>query len=137
MQTNRTTKATKQNVLFCALMVVGLVLYVLTDAVIDGLGWAGTLITIVLYLAWRYTLTLCQDETPNKVSVKVKPLRRLTVGARVSPGRCPLCHTSFAGPAEISRCLGCETLLHTACQDELGGCPTLGCSEQRPRRRER
>lgn len=49
--------------------------------------------------------------------------------ARTRPQRCPLCHAGFGG--EVSpRCPACEVPHHLSCWSELGGCATLGCSEQ-------
>jgi hypothetical protein len=53
--------------------------------------------------------------------------------------RCPYCREAIAGadPTPVSSCGGCATVLHEACWDELGRCPTRGCERDRPRARAR
>lgn len=50
--------------------------------------------------------------------------------------RCAYCHEDF-GAGQTSTCSSCQTVLHTACAVELGGCPTLGCSKARNPRSQR
>ena len=52
------------------------------------------------------------------------------VGRRRSPlERCAYCHAPL--PTRPAPCAGCGALLHRACRDELGRCPTPGCAHAR------
>lgn len=57
-------------------------------------------------------------------------VRELDVSAR----RCPFCHDAL--DAETTSCGACETIHHTACWDENGGCTIFGCAATGPRERE-
>lgn len=41
--------------------------------------------------------------------------------------RCAYCHDGIEGLTHT--CSECATVVHAACQGELGGCPTLGCGK--------
>lgn len=42
--------------------------------------------------------------------------------------RCTYCHDDAGGTEETRTCPRCRTILHAGCDDELGRCPTLGCT---------
>lgn len=49
---------------------------------------------------------------------------------RPAPTRCPYCHDQLELPdLEPLECVGCGTLHHRICLDELGGCTVQGCPE--------
>lgn len=52
----------------------------------------------------------------------------LQVQPRESQAQCPLCREPLDEAAV--GCVGCGTELHLDCAEELGGCPTLGCSHK-------
>ncbi|MBL4846751.1 MAG: hypothetical protein JKY65_14610 [Planctomycetes bacterium] len=41
--------------------------------------------------------------------------------------RCPLCKEVVGEELSLHVCPSCSTTLHLVCQEELGGCATLGC----------
>jgi hypothetical protein len=49
--------------------------------------------------------------------------------------RCPLCREGFDAAFARAQCQGCQTVYHSNCARELGGCSTMGCERrgQRPR----
>lgn len=60
-------------------------------------------------------------------------MRPLLALRRWRAPRCPYCRESVERDQPSARCDGCETLIHAACADELGGCSTLGCVGRRAR----
>jgi hypothetical protein len=47
----------------------------------------------------------------------------------LEPGqRCPFCHEGLTPEDVLASCGACRTVVHGACRDEFGHCPTLGCS---------
>lgn len=55
----------------------------------------------------------------------------LRVDRRESPldRTCPYCRGAIGDPSPVT-CTGCGASLHADCWRELGGCPTIGCSER-------
>ncbi|HUV47957.1 MAG TPA: hypothetical protein VMX11_03170 [Actinomycetes bacterium] len=65
----------------------------------------------------------------------VAPLRLSLTAKGVAS--CPYCRDAVEESKEAwARCGSCETLLHAECWDDLGRCPTLGCKQADPLRRE-
>lgn len=83
---------------------------------------------------WRIALPVVVVPGGRAVAPTVR--RQLTLQPRQ---RCPYCRDAIAGaePAPVASCAGCETVLHEACWEELGRCPTRGCGRERPRVRAR
>jgi hypothetical protein len=49
--------------------------------------------------------------------------------------RCAFCHDSITGQErDLVACDRCQTVLHDACWNDLGRCPTLGCAGRSPER---
>jgi hypothetical protein len=45
--------------------------------------------------------------------------------------RCAYCHDEVSGEEpDLTACVGCKTVLHDGCWQDLGRCPTLGCSSR-------
>jgi predicted DCC family thiol-disulfide oxidoreductase YuxK len=57
----------------------------------------------------------------------VEETGRVTVGRAGDKARCTYCHDD-AGTEDAKTCPRCRAILHPGCEDELGGCSTLGCS---------
>jgi hypothetical protein len=43
---------------------------------------------------------------------------------------CPLCKDALDELLDLHTCPGCTTAYHRVCNEELGGCSTIGCSSQ-------
>ena len=78
------------------------------------------LLETLLVLAHAY------DRSPV-TSVTARPLFAWT-GGEDSKARCPYCHDALGQePSEVGSCLGCGTLIHLECHEELGRCAIIGC----------
>lgn len=71
----------------------------------------------------------------DRVGIKVKVLgsERLAVAGAQGKPRCAYCHADVTGDEpDLVACETCGTVLHEACWSELGRCPLLGCTGERP-----
>jgi hypothetical protein len=83
---------------------------------------------------WRVELPIFV--VPSGTAVVTTVRRSIAIQPRQ---RCPYCRDAIASadPTPVASCGGCATVLHEACWEELGRCPTRGCGRDRPRVRAR
>lgn len=79
---------------------------------------------------WRVELPIFV--VPGGTAVVTTVRRSIAIQPRQ---RCPYCRDAIASadPTPVASCGGCATVLHEACWEELGRCPTRGCGRDRPR----
>lgn len=63
---------------------------------------------------------------PTRTRPEPEPVSGLELRERRADLTCSYCRGALGARARL--CPGCGSLLHSACQVELGRCPTLGCA---------